>query len=1032
MKLFRLAVGRPIATAMVFIAIIVFGIYSYLQLPVELFPDIEAPVVSVFTVYSGAGAMEVEQNVTDPLEGTLSTVPDLEEITSNSVDNTSVITLEFEWEADMVEATNDVRDALDRARPLLPDGADDPIIQKFDAGAIPVVVYGATADESFYELEELIDDAIAGPINRSSGVGDVSISGAPQLEVDITVDPERLESLHLDVEQISDALRQENMTVPTGDIRLAEERFNLRVDGEFKDVDDIEEVVIDRRGSEIIRLSDVAEVRFGVADETAVSRLSGERSVTFSVQKQSDANSVEVSNQVRRMMPNLVGELPPDVEVDLIIDTSEFITNSVDNLRSVLFYALLFVVLVVLIFLRQWRATVIVAVTIPVSLIVAFIYLSVTGSSLNIISLSSLSIALGMVVDDAIVVLENIMTHLEEGSRPGEAAIYGTGEVGLAIVATTLTVVAVFLPLTFLSGMTGEWFGQLGWIVVVTVVTSTLAALTLIPMMASLLLRAPKTGRTGFSLTRSMSEGIDKVLSWTEGVYGALLKEAIGYKKTVVICAALLFGSSIMVIPVVGTEFMPISDDGQVRITGEVETSRSLEFTSALVEDLESQLMEAVPETEILSSTSGTGRAGMMAGAGMSNEFEIRMDVGEVDARERTVFEVADYIRDMLDEMPEVINYSVAAGTGAGGGGGGGGDNPVAIDILGYDLEETTAMAYDLMEAMRSMEGLRDVNMSRGEVRPEFEFKLDRDRLSYHGLSASVVANYLRTYIDGQVATQYRRDGEEYDIVVRYPEAYRDSFDRLEKLAFMTPGGHRVRLEDIGEIIEYQAPPNIERRDRERVLTVTADIMERPLSEVMSDINAWLDEAQIPPRVDIDVGGDIEEQQEAFGEMAQILLLIIILVYLVMAAQFESLKIPFVIMFSIPFAFTGVFLSSLFSGTPLGVMSFLGGIILVGIVVKNAIVLVDFIQLLQNRGLEKVEAIVEGGKSRLRPVVMTSLTTILAMMPLALTQSEGAEMWEPMAVAVIGGLAFSTVVTLVLVPVIYSFFKARDAAEELR
>ncbi len=1031
MRLFRLAVQRPIATAMAFIAIIVFGVYSYLQLPVDLFPDIEAPVVSVFTVYSGAGAMEVEQNVTDPLESALSTVPDLEEMNSNSVDNTSVITLQFEWDTDMTEASNDVRDALDRARPLMPEDADDPLIQKFDAGAIPVVVYAATATESFYDLENLVDDYIAGPINRTSGVGDVSITGAPQLEVAVTVDPRRLDNYLLDVEQLVQALQQENITVPTGDLRLGDERFNLRVDGEFQDLEEMEDVIVDRRGGERIRLGDVAELRFGPEDEREVSRIFGEPSVTFAVQKQSDANSVEVSDRVRAMMPDLVDELPPDVEVEMIIDTSEFITNSVDNLSSVLFYALIFVVLVVLVFLRQWRATVIVAATIPVSLIVAFIYLSVTGSSLNIISLSSLSIALGMVVDDAIVVLENIMTHLEKGSRPGEAAIYGTGEVGLAILATTLTVVAVFLPLTFLTGMTGEWFGQLGWIVVVTVVTSTLAALTLIPMMASILLKAPKNAGESFSLTESVSGGIEKVLSWTEAVYGGLLRQALRYKKTVVAVAALLFGSSVMIIPVVGTEFMPISDDGQIRVSGEVETSRSLQFTSSVVAELEEEIMEQVPELEMLSSTSGTGRVGMMAGAGMSNEFEIRMDVGEVDERDRSVFEIADWIRDQLDARPEVVRYSAAAGSGASGGGGQ--DEPIAIDILGHDLEETTAIAAALMEHMEGVEGLRDINSSRGDIRPEFEFELDREQLSHYELTSASVANHLRTYIDGQVATQYRRDGEEYNVVVRYPHEFRDSFDRLEDLSFLTSGGSRVRLSELGTIREYEAPPNIERRDRDRVVTVRADIMDRALSEVMGDITDWIDDYELAPRIDIDIGGDFEEQQEAFQEMGLILLLIIILVYLVMAAQFESLKIPFVIMFSIPFAFTGVFLSSLFTGTPIGVMSFLGGIILVGIVVKNAIVLVDFIRLLQNRGLETVEAIVEGGKSRLRPVLMTSLTTILAMTPLAMTQSEGAEMWQPMAVAVIGGLIFSTAVTLVLVPVIYGFFKNSHGGEkELR
>ena len=1010
---------------MLFIAIIVFGVFSFLRLPVDLFPDVESPVLTVVTTYQGAGVLEVEQNVTDHLESLLSTVPDLEEMTSNSVDNTSMITMEFDWGTNMDEASNDVRDAIGRASQLLPDDADEPFIQKFDASAIPVIFYSATAGDSYHELEDIIDDQFVGPLNRLSGVGDVSITGAPSLQVDVELDAQRLADYRLDVQQISQALQAENITSPAGRVDLGADSYNLRVNTEFQSVEDIEDVIVANYGGRTIRLHEIASVGEGFADETAISRVNGRQGVTFAVQKQSDANTVEVASRVTEAMPRLIDGLPDDVEVELIIDTSDFIVSSIDNLTSVLFYALVFVVLVVLVFLRQWRATIIVASTIPVSLIVAFIYLTLTGGTLNIISLSSLSIALGMVVDDAIVVLENIMRHIERGSRPKEAAIYGTGEVGVAVFATTLTVVAVFLPLSFLTGMTGVWFGELGLIVVVTVVTSTLAALTLTPMMASLLLKERDDQKEGSKIWGAISSMLEKMLSAIEQYYGQMLRMALRFRKSVVAGALAIFVASLALIPSIGTEFMPVSDDGQIQVSGELETSRSLEFTSGVVADLEERLTTEVPELKMLNSTSGSGGGmGPMGGAGSSNEFQLRLELLDRDDRERSVFEIADDLRKIFADMPEVVTYSVTGGSGADGAGG----QPIAISILGHDLEETTRLATDLTDHMAQVEGVRDPNISRGASRPEYEFVFDRERLSHFELTSSSVASTIRGNVAGQTATQYRRDGNEYDVVLRYGEESRKSLDEIEDMQIVTPMGQQVQVRELGEVREFQAPPNIEHIDRDRVIEVSAGLHDRALNLVMDDINEWIDDQVLADQTEIIVGGDFEEQQDAFAELFLVLLLSLVLVYLVMAAQFESLKEPFVIMFSIPFAFTGVLLALLITDTALSVLAFVGAIILVGIVVKNAIVLIDFINLLRGRGLTIVEAIVAGGISRLRPVLMTSLTTILAMFPLALSLGDGAEMWQPMAIAVIGGLLFSTLVTLVLVPVIYGLFDWKTLA----
>lgn len=1027
MNIFRLAVSRPVATSMAFIAVIVFGLYAFTRLPVDLFPDIDVPTLSVITTYPGAGALEVEQNVTNHLEAVLGTVPNLVEMRSNSFDDLSVVTLEFNWETSMDEASNDVRDRLGRASQLLPEDVDEPFIQKFDAGSIPVVIYSATASESYAELEDIIEDRLAGPLNRISGVGDVSITGVPRLQVQVTIDPQRLEAYSLDVQQISQALQAENISSPVGRIDLGDSSYNLRVNTEFRSVDEIGDVIVANYQGRTIRLHQVASVEEGFSDEAAVSRVNGRQGLTFAVQKQSDANTVEVANAVRARMPGLLAALPADVEVELIIDTSDFIVNSIENLSSVLFFALLFVVIIVLIFLRQWRATIIVAGTIPVSLIVAFIYLSLTGSTLNIISLSSLSIALGLVVDDAIVVLENIMRHVERGSRPRDAAIYGTREVGTAVFATTLTIVAVFLPLTFLSGTMGIWFGQLGAIVVVTVVTSTVAALTLTPMMASLLLRSRDESRQSPLAIRVAASAVEKGLSLMETGYGGVLRRALKFKKSVLFGAALLFVGSLMLIPRVGTEFMPVSDDSQIQITGELGTSRSLEFTARTVEGIEELIMANVPELVMLNSTSGQS-SGMFGSSGGSNEFRLRLELLKVNERERTVFDIADEIRGLLDEIPEIVDYSASAGSGGGGGGG----QPVQIRILGHDLTETTAIARELSEHMEGIEGLRDITISRGESRPEFEILFDRERLSHFNLTSAQVASAIRGNVAGQTATRFRRGGNEYDVVLRYEQASRNSMREIEEMSVMTPAGHRVRIGDLGVLSEFEVPPNLEHLDRERMITVSAGLHGRPLNQVMEDIEKWVDVQVLPPQIAIVLSGDFEDQQEAFRDLFLILLLSIILVYLVMAAQFESLKEPFVIMFSIPFAFTGVILALLVTNTALSVIGLVGAVILVGIVVKNAIVLIDYIKLLRGREIPAAEAIIGGGVARLRPVLMTTFTTILAMLPLALSLGEGTEMWRPMAISVIGGLLFSTIVTLVLVPVMYGIFEGKAVATDLR
>ena len=1023
MNLFRIAVARPIATSMVFIAIIVFGVFSYIRLPLDLFPEVENPVITVITTYQGSGALEIEKNVTDHLEASLSTVPNLKEMTSNSVDNVSTIMLEFEYGINLDEAANDIRDVLGRTTRLLPDDVDEPFLFKFSSSAIPVIVFSATADQSYADLENILDDRLVGPLNRIPGVGAVNIYGAPIRQVEVVVDPQRFEAYGLDIQQVAQVLAAENLIYPAGQIDMGPNSLNLRVNGEFVTTEEIGDVVLANREGRIVYLHEVATVRDGFADETAISRVNGRQGVTLTVQKQTDANTVQVAQEVMNRLPSLMEALPPDVELNLIFDTSEFITDSINNLAGVIFYAILFVVLVVLVFLRQWRATVIIASTIPISLVVAFIYLALTGSTLNIISLSSLSIALGMVVDDAIVVLENIAKHVERGTRPVQAAIYGTSEVAVAVVATTLTVVAVFLPLTFITGMTGIWFRELGFIVTVTIITSTVAALSLTPMMSALLLRRADEGKPMPKWLNGISVGIENNLSRLDSFYGKSLSMALRKRGLVVAGAGGVFVLSLALTPLVGTEFMPQSDSGWVNVTAEVQPGRSLQFTADVANRIEDRVREEIPEVELLNSTAGSSGMGF-GGGSTQNSLQLRIGLVDLSERRRSSFEIADQVRGILDDEPELVTYNVDAGQAAGGAA-----SPVEIHVLGNDIDLTTEIAEDLADFVRTVEGTRDVETSRGEVRPELEFVFDRERLSAFGLSSAGVASTIRGNIAGLTATQYRHDGDEYDIVLRYDESLRNSLTEVENISIPTPTGQRVRVVDLGQIREYMAPPNIEHIDRERSISVTAGLMQRPLSDVMADIRGYVDQMQIPPQIEVVYGGDFESQQESFRDLFLVLLLSIILVYLVMAAQFESLREPFIIMFSVPFAFSGVIFAMLLTNTKVGVIGLLGAIILVGIVVKNAIVLIDYIKLLRGRGLSVVDAIVQGGISRLRPVLMTTLTTILAMLPMALSTGSGAETWRPMAISVIGGLTFSTVVTLIIVPVVYAMFDRKRVRE---
>lgn len=1032
MNLPAMSVRRPITTIMLFLAIIIIGYVSFDRLPIDLYPEIEPPIISVLTQYPGASAQDVELNVTKRIESGLSSVPNLKKLYSTSVDNLSVVVLEFEYGSNLDEASNDIRAALEFTKRFLPDDAETPAIYKFSTNMMPIMFWAVQAKESYIGLNKLIEREVVDPLKRVNGVGAVQATGGPVRQILIQVDPKKLEAYNVSASQIAQILQAENINLPSGSLKMGDMEYNIRVPAEFKSADEIKDIVVTAQSGRIVYLKDVATVKDSLKDRTINVRLNGGIGLQLMVQKQSGANTVEVARNVKAKIEELKKNLPPDVKIDMIFDSSEFIVASINNLTEAVLLGALLVAIVILVFLRKWRATIIVIVTIPVSLIGAFIYLYFTGNTINIISLAALSIAVGMVVDDAIVILENITRHVERGARPREAAVFGATEVGLAVTASTLTIVAVFFPLVFISGIAGILFNQLGYLVTVMILVSLLASLTLIPMMSARLLKSPREEKPIRSpRLKKVNDALASALGTLDTFYTRILEWALNNRKTVVYTGLAIFVFSIVLLLFTSTEFMPRSDSSQFTVTLELEPGRRLEETIEYAKKIEDIIKKDFPEVRFVSVVSGVndqGFSGIIFGMKEgSNVATFRIRTTKVWERKRSVFEMADALREKIKPFPGIKNLIVNTGdmssflTGS----------PIEVDIIGPDLEQSYMVATKLYEYMKNLEGTRDVRIDIGEPRLELQITLQRDKMALCGLNTAMVAATLRSHYYGSTPTKYRELGEEYDIFISLPPSMKNKISDIENLPIKTMLGTTVRLKDIGKVVEAYAPQLVKRKEQERVIAVLSDVKGRALGDVAADIKKYAATLELPPNTTITYAGQVEMQSDTFKDLFFLLLLSIVLVYMVMASQFESLVDPFIVMFSVPFAFTGVFIALFITGTPFSVVAFLGSIMLVGIVTKNAIVLVDYTNITRARGYELREAIVYAGRNRLRPVLMTTITTLLGLLPLALSRGEGAEVWRPLGIATIGGLFFSSLITLILVPVLYCIFETKVKTKKI-
>ncbi len=1031
MSLQRKAVNNPVTTALVFIAIAIFGIYSLMNISINRFPDMETNFIMVMTSYPGASAVDIETNLSKPLENSLNAVPDLKHLSSTSRENTSVISLEFESGIDIEEATNNVRDKLDMVRNYLPDGATNPVLFKFNAEDMPIMLLSVTAKESLPALEKIIEDRITTPLARVSGVGTVSASGAPKREIQVYVDPNKLEAYGLTIESLSATLMNENRNIPAGYIDIGSHTYNLRVQKEFGAAKEMEEVVVGSFNAAPIYLRDVARVIDGPEERSQESYSNGVQGATITIQKQTDANAVNVIKGVKEQLAKIEKTLPSDVKVTIIVDGSTDIINTITSLEHTIFITFLLVMLVVFVFLGRWRATLIIVLAIPISLLASLIYLFATGNTLNIISMSALSIAIGMVVDDAIVVLENITTHIEKGEKPKEAAVHATQEVSLSVIASTLTMLAVFLPLTMIKGMTGVMFRQLGWIVSIIMIVSTCGALTLVPMMCSkMLVMNPHQSK----FHKAIFVPINKALDAISNGYARLINWAVNHRKLVIIGMLLIFVLSVALFaPNLKTEMMPKSDSERISITIELPTGTGQNVTSVFAKSLAEEFM-AIPEVKICNFSFGQADSDNAFASMRNNGTHIisyNLRIGTKTERRkaglRSSTEVADEIRGRLNAMPEIKKANVNEG-----GGGMGGMSTVQVEVYGYDFQKTDQIANELAQKLRDR-GIKQVIVGRDDYIPEYQIDFDREKLALNGLNSTTAASYVKNRISGSVTSYYREEGDEYDIRVRYAPEFRTSVEDIEDIKIYNGYGQAIRVGDLGKVVEALTPPNIQRKDRERMVSVTAVVGKgQVLSDVVKMAEEVIEDTQIPSEIMTKIAGDYESQQEMFGDMLVLLILIIILVYIVMAAQFENLMKPFVIMFSVPFTFTGVLLGLWLNNVALGVMAFVGILILMGIVVKNGIVLIDYTTLLEERGVEVKEATVRAARSRLRPILMTTLTTVLGMIPMAIGRGEGAEMWNGLGITVAWGLSISTLITLLLIPALYCSLETRAVRRKQR
>lgn len=1014
MKIPEFSVHRPVTVSMFILMIVVLGGISFIRLPIELMPDLTYPVAAVITSYEGVASEDVETLVTKVIESAVSKVKNVKTVSSTSQEGLSIVVVECEWGTNIDFAAQDMRDAIGVVRDYLPSEIDDPIVVKFDPSMIPVIAYGIVGKRSLRDLRSLVKDEIKDRIEMVDGVASAMIMGGREREIQVLLDRAKVESLGIPLQQVVAKLRYENLNLSGGHLIQGHTEYLLRTLGEFKNLDQIRNTVVAVQNGAPVYIRDIATVADTHKEVRNDSRVNRQNGIILSVIKESGANTAEVVSAVKKQVAALREELPPDIDFYIALDQGALTEKIVSCTGQDALWGGLIAAILILLILRNWRPTLTIALSIPLSILGTFVVVYAFDFTLNTMTMSGLALGVGMLVSNAIIVIENIFRHMEEGKNRFEAAINGTSEVGMAIAASTFTTIAVFLPMFFASGIAGKLSRGLALTVAVSLLASLFVALTLVPMMASKIFRL-RTRKQGNDSRKDKRGVIGKI-------YGGLLQWALRHHWKVTLASFAVFAGSLALVPLVGTEFMPAIDTSLVIIKVEMPVGTELDETRHVVEQIEDIMADEEGLDVVCSFTGVLVGAKMEAAFGMSNigvnEAQIFAHAVDKDKRKRTTMEIQDSIMRKLPnikgakiEFMDLARMITSAGTG---------QIPIEVKIFGKDIIKLEQIANNLVADCKDIEGLYDVDTTLRRGKPELHFKIDREKASQMELSVGQIASTVRAAFEGQVATLYRTGGDEFDLRVKYQENDRKTWQDVEDILVAAPLGSQHRLSDIAEISKGEGPVRLFRENQKRKASVTANFTGRDLGSILGDIRSRVAKIDFPQGYFVEYGGEIKRMRETFFSLGAAFILAVLLVYMVMAAQFESLVHPFGVMFTVPLGFIGVILLLLFTGNTLSLPSLLGMIILAGIVVNNGIVLVDYINQLRARGMAKDEAIVQGGITKMRAMLLTAAVAIVGMTPMAISTGEGAEMRAPIALSVIGGMIVSTFLMLVIIPTVYS------------
>jgi HAE1 family hydrophobic/amphiphilic exporter-1 len=1004
---------------MLFIGLILIGLISFQNLGLDLLPDLSFPMSAIIVSYSGVAPQEIENMITIPLEEAVATIRGVKNINSYSREGSSVILMEFNWGTDMDVSALNIREKIDQVKGFLPDDASDPIVIKFDPSLMPILVLGMDSEEKdLQKLQEYAEDIIKPRLERLEEVASVSINGGLDREILVSIDNEKLRSNQLSFSQVTAALAGENVNLPAGTLKEGTINFLIRTLGRFESIQDIEEILIYNIRGNKIYLGDIAKVEDTFKERNSITYVNGKPGIMMSLQKESGKNTVTVAKRIFKELKNIQKLLPDDISITPVFDSSDFIKKTISQVGWVALYGAVLAILVLLFFLGNLSSTLIISFAIPISLIFTFTLLYFSDLTINMMTLGGLALGIGMMVDNSIVVLENIFRYRELGTDIKKSACLGASEVGTAISASTFTTIAVFLPIVYVQGIASELFRPMGYTITFSLLTSLLVALTLVPMLSSKILRF-KVKDNSQSVSKenvvknSLRQG-GRIFNFMREEYGILITWSLRHRGIVFILAVIIFVGSIMLVPFVGTEFIPSSDQGQFNINITLPTGTNLETTREVVSEVE-KIVSEIPEIKSILTTAGEGSGGMGFSTEGGNSGTIMVNLVDQNKRERNMVQIISELRQKIGTYPDAqIKFSEQGFSFSSG-------SDLEVKISGDSLDELENIANRILILLAEVEGVYDLKSSVEDVRPELHVNIDREKANLYGLTTAQIASTVHDALLGRVASIYQEKGKQIAIRIRLEEEDRNSIEEVENILISSSTGLQISLKEIAEVTVDSGPKGIDRKNQQRVVNVSANISDRFLGKVIQDAQQQLDKLVLSEDYRYEFVGENREMQESFMELALALVLSILLVYMIIAAQFESLLMPLAVMFSVPFSLIGVILALLLTDKSLNVLSFIGIIMLVGIVVNNSIVLIDYINKLRQRGMERKEAIILGGKTRLRPILMTMFTTVLALVPMALGVGEGAELRAPMAITIIGGLTSSTFLSLIIVPIFYTF-----------